>query len=339
MTQRGRKPSRLRIEDVARAAGVSPITVSRAIGNPGRVSEATRFKVLEAVSKTGYVVNTHASSLATGKSSLIPVFVSNLRNPHFATALQGASDAFEGSRFHLLMAHTNYSDRLELEMLNSLLSFQPAAAMFTGIVQSEQAREMLRGLDIPVVEMWDFSLSPLDMLVGFSNAEGGRLMGEHFGAQNFTSIAYAGRTKDRGAQRLSGFQEELALYGKSTDLVLALEGPRTTDDGGAALDEILSRNPEIDAIFFATDSLAIGAIMRARDRRLDVPGRLAIAGYGDLDTAKQIVPALTTIHVASYEMGLKAGQMLRTRLENKAVSSNILRTPVSLEVRASTSRR
>ncbi len=290
------------------------------------------------VAKTGYVVNTHASSLATGKSSLIPVFVSNLRNPHFATALQGASDAFEGSRFHLLMAQTNYSDRLELEMLNSLLSFQPAAAMFTGMVQSELAREMLRKLDIPVVEMWDFSPSPLDMLVGFSNAEGGRLMGEHFGAQNFSHVAYAGRTKDRGAQRLSGFQEGLALFGKSAELVLPLEGPRTTEDGGAALDEILSRNPAIDAIFFATDSLAIGAIMQARDRGFDVPGRLAIAGYGDLDTAKQIVPALTTIHVASYEMGKKAGQMLRNRLENKEITTRILRTPVSLEIRASTSR-
>lgn len=338
MNERGRKSKNIRIEEVARVAGVSPITVSRAIGNPGRVSDATRIKVLKAVSQTGYVVNTHASSLATGRSSLIPVFVSNLRNPHFATALQGASDAFEGSRFHLLMAQTNYSDRLELEMLNSLLSFQPAAAMFTGIVQSEQARDMLRKLEIPVVEMWDFSPSPLDMLVGFSNAEGGRLMGEHFGTQGFAHIAYAGRTKDRGAQRLSGFQEGLALFGKSTQLVLALEGSRTTADGSAALDEILARDPETDAIFFATDSLAIGAIMRARELGLDVPGRLAIAGYGDLDTARLIVPALTTIHVASYDMGLKAGQMLRNRLENKKLPTKLLRTPVSLEIRQSTFR-
>jgi LacI family gluconate utilization system Gnt-I transcriptional repressor len=338
MSERSRKVGNVRIEEVARVAGVSPITVSRAIGNPGRVSDATRVKVLEAVSKTGYVVNTHASSLATGRSLLIPVFVSNLRNPHFANALQGASDAFDGSRYHLLMAQTNYSDRLELEMLNSFLSFQPAAAMFTGIVQSEQARNMLRKLDIPVVEMWDFSPTPLDMLVGFSNAEGGRLMGEHFGAEGFSRIAYAGRTKDRGAQRLSGFQEGLALYGKSTALVVAMEGSRTTEDGSAALDEILSRAPDTDAIFFATDSLAIGAIMRAREKGIEVPRQLALAGYGDLDTARQIVPALTTIHVASYDMGLKAGQMLRNRLENKTLSTKLLRTPVTIEVRQSTSR-
>lgn len=163
-------------------------------------------------------------------------------------------------------------------------------------------------------------------------------MGEHFGSKGFSRIAYAGRTKDRGAQRLSGFQEGLALYGKSAELVIALEGSRTTEHGSAALDEILERDAETDAIFFATDSLAIGAIMRARELGIDVPGRLAVAGYGDLDTARQIVPTLTTIHVASYEMGLKAGHMLRNRLENKKISSRILRTPVVLEVRQSTSR-
>lgn len=338
MSERARPSRPVRLDEVARVAGVSPITVSRAIGNPGRVSEATRLKVLEAVARTGYVVNAHASSLASGRSSLIPVFVSNLRNPHFANALQGASDAFEGSRYHLLMAQTGYSDRLELEMINSFLAVQPAAAMFTGIVQSDEARAMLKRLDIPVVEMWDFSPTPLDMLVGFSNAEGGRLMGEHFGEMGFSHIAYAGRTRDRGAQRLGGFQEGLALFGKAPELVVSLEGPRTTADGSAALDEILDRAPQTDAIFFATDSLAIGAIMRARELGLDVPGRLAIAGYGDLDTARQIVPALTTIHVASYQMGLKAGQMLRNRLENKVLPSKILRTPVTLKTRRSTAR-
>jgi LacI family gluconate utilization system Gnt-I transcriptional repressor len=204
------------------------------------------------------------------------------------------------------------------------------------MVQSKEAREALVKLAIPVVEMWDFSPTPIDMLVGFSNAEGGRLMGEHFGQRGFKRIAYSGRTKDRGAQRLAGFQEGLALFGKTPSLVVPLEGSRTTADGSAALDEIVERLPDCDAIFFATDALAIGAIMRARERGIAVPDRIAIAGYGDLDIAGQIAPALTTIHVASYDMGLRAGQMLRQRLEGKIPASTILRCPVTLEVRAST---
>lgn len=328
----------IRLEDVARFAGVSPISVSRALGNPGRVSDATRKKVLEAVAQTGYMVNSHASSLKSGRSSLIPVFVSSLQNAHFANALQGASDAFEGSRFHLLMAQTSYSDRLEQEALSSVLPFKPAAAMFTGMVQSAEARATLQKLGIPVMEMWDYSPTPIDMLVGFSNAEGGRLIGEHFGQLGFQRIAYAGRTKDRGAQRLSGFQEGLALFGKRPRLVVPLEGSRSTADGGDALERIIRKLPDCDAIFFATDNLAIGAVLRAREIGLDVPGKVAIAGYGDLDIARQITPALTTVHVGPYAMGRRAGEMLRSRLEGEGLGSTVLRCPIHLEVRASTVR-
>lgn len=328
----------VRLEDVARVAGVSPISVSRALGNPGRVSAEMRHKVAEAVAQTGFVLNSHASTLKSGRSTLIPVFVSSIQNAHFANALQGASDAFEGSRYHLLMAQTKYSDRLEQEMVDSVLPFKPAAVMFTGMVQSKAARDTLKKLAIPVMEMWDYSPTPIDMLVGFSNAEGGRLMGEHFGQRGFRRIAYAGRTKDRGAQRLAGFQEGLALYGTAPALVVPLEGSRTVADGGAALDRILRQMPDCDAVFFATDSLAVGAVLRASELKLDVPRRLAIAGYGDLDTASQITPTLTTIHVGAYDMGLKAGKMLRARLESKDVPSSILRCPIRLEVRGSTAR-
>jgi LacI family gluconate utilization system Gnt-I transcriptional repressor len=188
------------------------------------------------------------------------------------------------------------------------------------------------------MEMWDYSPSPIDMLVGFSNAEGGRLIGEHFGELGFECIAYAGRTKDRGAQRLAGFQEGLALYGRKPRVIVPLEGSRTTADGGDALDLIMDKLPDCDAIFFATDNLAIGAILRAKESGVPVPNRVAIAGYGDLDIARQITPSLTTVHVGPYEMGLKAGQMLRARLEGHDPGSTILRCPIRLEVRASTGR-
>ncbi|MBI4921483.1 MAG: LacI family DNA-binding transcriptional regulator [Devosia nanyangense] len=329
-------PGGVRLEDVARVAGVSPISVSRALGNPGRVSEAMRRKVAEAVAKTGFVLNSHASTLKSGRSTLIPVFVSSIQNAHFANALQGASDAFEGSRYHLVMAQTNYSDRLEQEMVDSVLPFKPAAVMFTGMVQSKGTRETLKRLAVPVMEMWDYSPTPIDMLVGFSNAEGGRLMGEHFGQRGFRKIAYAGRTRDRGAQRLAGFQEGLALYGSAPALVLPMEGPRTVADGGAALERILQQLPDCEAIFFATDSLALGAILRAAELEIEVPKTLAIAGYGDLDIARHIAPSLTTIHVGAYDMGLRAGKMLRARLESKELASTILRCPIQLEVRTST---
>ena len=339
MTEEGahrRARRTVRVEDVAREAGVSPITVSRALSNPEKVKEETRRRVVDAVARTGYVVNRFASSLRSGRSSIVSVFVSNLQNQHFANAIQGCADAMEGSRYHLLMAQTGYSDKLQQDMVEQVLPFRPAAVMFTGIVQSEHTRSQLRSLGIPVMEMWDYRPDPIDMLVGFSNAEGGRLMGEHFGRRGFRRIAYAGRTEDRGAQRLAGFRNGLAAFGLGVDHVLPLEGKRTIVEGMAAFEQIRRELPGCDAIFFGTDILAVGAMLQARHLDVAVPGEIAIAGYGDLEYSKQLHTPLTTIHVASYQMGLAAGKMLRQRLQHDEIAEHIVLSPIRLEARAST---
>jgi LacI family gluconate utilization system Gnt-I transcriptional repressor len=323
----------VRVEDVARVAGVSPITVSRALSNPSKVREETRQKVAAAVAETGYVVNSFASSLRSGRSSIISVFVSNLQNPHFATAVQGCADALEGSAYHLLMAQTGYSDTLQQQMLEQVLPFRPAAAMFTGLVQSEETRETLRRLGVPVMEMWDFRPDPVDMLVGFSNAGGGKLMGAHFRQRGFRRVAYVGRTADRGAQRLAGFTEG---YGAAPALVLPMEGTRTVSDGMLALDMVRQDLPGCDAIFFSTDLLALGAVLKARQLGVSIPEDIAIAGYGDLETSRHLATPLTTIHVSSYEMGHAAGSMLLKRLRSEAIDERILLSPIRLEVREST---
>jgi LacI family gluconate utilization system Gnt-I transcriptional repressor len=333
---KGRAGRTVRVEDVAREAGVSPITVSRALSNPEKVKEETRRKVAEAVAKTGYVVNSFASSLRSGRSSIISVFVSNLQNQHFANAMQGCADALEGSRYRLLMAQTGYSETLQEDVVEQVLPFRPAAAMFTGVVQSEHTRAQLKALGIPVMEMWDYRPDPIDMLVGFSNAEGGRLMGEHFGRRGFRRIAYAGRTEDRGAQRLEGFREGLAAFGGQVDFVLPLEGKRTILEGMAALEQIRAALPGCDAIFFGTDVLAVGAMLKARHLNIAIPDEIAVAGYGDLEFSKQLFTPLTTVHIASYEMGRAAGEMLRRRLQREEIAESIVLSPIHLEARAST---
>ncbi len=329
----GRKAVGARIEDVARAAGVSPISASRALGNPGRVSEGTRLKVEAAAAQLGYVVNNFASALRSGRSPIIPVFVSSLQNPHFANAMQGTQNALEGSRFHLLMAQTSYSDQLETEMVASMLPFKPAALMFTGMVHSEATRTRLRSLGVPVMEMWDYSPDPIDMLVGFSNTDGGVLMGEHFGRQGFSRIAYVGRTMDRGAQRLAGFRAGL---GREPALVLPMEGARSYADGERALDTVRDMLPDCDAIFFATDVLAVGASFRARQLGISIPGEIALAGFGDLEVSRHLPSPLTTITVSGYDMGIAAGRMVASRLEGKTVEPAVVQFPVTLQVRAST---
>jgi len=323
----------VRVEDVAREAGVSPITVSRTLSNPEKVREETRKKVEAAVAKTGYVLNRFASSLRSGRSTIISMFVSNLANPHLANAIQGCADALEGSRYHLLLAQTGYSGELQADMLEEVLPFRPAAMIFTGLVESDARREQLRAMDLPVMELWDYSADPIDMLVGFSNADGGTLLGRHFRERGYRKVAYAGRTMTTGGHALGGLVEGL---GREVDFVLPLDGRLGFNDGMTAFETVMLQLPDVDAIQFGGDVLAVGAILQARKMGIDIPGQVAIAGYGDLEFSAHVTPSLTTIHVSSYQMGLAAGEMLLRRLNNQEIGKRVVSTPIHLEVRDST---
>jgi LacI family gluconate utilization system Gnt-I transcriptional repressor len=335
-TKRANRP--VRVEDVARVAGVSPITVSRALSTPEKVRAETRKKVVDAVAQTGYVVNSFASSLRSGRSSIITVFVSSLLNPHFATSMQGLVDAFEGKRYHLMFAQTGHSEELEANLVGSVLPFRPAGVVFTGVVRSETTRTALQQLAIPMLEMWGHRPDPIDMLVGFSNHEGGRLVGDHLGNAGYRRICYCGNTQDRAADRIAGLREGLAPYGAELCKILPMEGARRIQDGVAGLDAILAEASGIDAVFFGSDILASGAVLRCQELGIRIPEQLAIAGYGDLDFAAYMRPSLTTVHIPSYQMGYQGGRMLLDRLAGESVKQPVLLHPITLQARQSTER-
>lgn len=324
----------VRLEDVAREAGVSPITVSRALSTPHKVRRETRERVAEAVAQTGYVVNSIASTLRSGRSNIVTVFVASLQNPHFAAEVQGIIDAFQGSRYKLMFAQTGWAGELTAEIIEQLLPFRPAGMVLAGVGGDRATRKALINLDIPIVEMGE-PANTVDMLVQISSFEAGRLMGEHFCQRGFTRIAFCGHTIGHGATRLEGFKSALAKFGLVPSLILSIEGTQSVPDGVASVAEIFARLPDCDAIFYGSDLLALGALIEARRRGVEVPGQLAIAGYGDLDFAEHLDPPLTTIRISDHEIGRTAGDMLLKRLENIAFDQPVVRLPVTLAVRHS----
>ena len=329
----------IRVEDVARVAGVSPITVSRALRTPEKVKSATLERVLEAVRETGYQINSIASSLRSGQSSFVSVFVASLRNPHFAAAMQGVIDAFEGSRFHLMFAQTGYAEDLSAEVVRTMLPFKPAAILFTGIVREPETQRFLKALNVPVMELWGEEPNPIDMLVASPSREGGRLMGQHFGQEGFRRIAYAGHTSMRSSARIEGFREGLEQFGASISMLVPMEGTTEMEDGLTAFEQIRRDMPDCDAMMFGSDVMAAGAFVRAQELDLDIPNGIAIAGYGDLFFASQTRPPLTSVKIFDYEIGQTAGRMLLRRLNGERVDQLIIQVPLKLEVRGSTTRR
>ena len=327
----------MRVEDVAREAGVSPITVSRALSSPHKVRFETRERVAAAVATTGYVVNSIASTLRSGRSSIVTVFVASLQNPHLAAAVQGIIDAFEGSRIRLMFAQTGWSEEVSDDLVQTVLPFRPAGLVFSGVGCDEATRKALIELDVPVIEL-GVRANPIDMLVQMPSFEAGRLMGEHLGAQGFSRIAFCGHTLGHGAARLKGFHAGLSEFDVAPSLILPVEGTQSVGDGILSLGRILGDLPDCDAIFFGSDLLAMGALIEARRRRIAIPARLAIAGYGDLDFAASLEPPLTTIQISDHEMGRVAGDMLRRRLDQQVVEQPVVQIPVRLVVRQSTER-
>jgi LacI family transcriptional regulator, gluconate utilization system Gnt-I transcriptional repressor len=326
----------VRVEDVAREAGVSPITVSRALSAPQKVRPETRERVMEAVARTGYVVNSIASSLRSGRSSIVTVFVASLLNPHFAAAMQGALDAFEGSRFRLMFTQTGYVDGIKAEIIELMRPFAPAAVMFAGTPLRTEAREALRKVGVPIMEMWSGADDPIDMVAGASIETGACLMGEHFVKQGYKHIAYAGQTKVPGGIGLAGFRRGIEEAGGKLGFTLAIEGTGTLSAGIAALGQLRKDYPECDAVYFGSDLLAVGAQIAARQSGLELPRDLAMSGYGDLEFAQHLTPALTTVQVSDYETGRLAGLALRERLESGMRSGPIIQVPMRLVVRDST---
>jgi len=336
--QQGTKKRRtVRVEDVAREAGVSPITVSRTLSSPDKVKPETREKVTAAVQRLGYVVNSIASTLKSGRSSIITVFVPNLQNPTFASVVQGMVDAFAGTRYSVMFSQTGWQEKLTPSFVEAVVPFRPAGIVMTGVEGDRATARLLMDLDIPVVEVGERT-HPVDLLVQTSSFEAGRLMGEHFGEQGFNRIAFSGHTLGHGAERLRGFRAGLERHGREPVLILPIEGTQTVEDGVTSIHEIRRRQPECDAIFYGSDVLAIGALMEAKHLGIAVPEQLAIAGFGDIEFSRHMTPSLTTMNISTYDSGRTAGEMLLARLEHNTLDRLVANLPIKFQARQSTAR-
>ncbi|PRD45659.1 transcriptional regulator [Phyllobacterium phragmitis] len=307
------------IEDVARLAGVAPITVSRAIRQPGKVSAEKRERIRLAISQTGYKTNPHASALRSGRTNIVLAFVSNLFSQQFALAVRGCAQVLEKAGYQFLVGQTSYSYSKETAIIQSLQALKPAAVMFTGVIELERNRESLRSLDIPIMETWAYPRDPIDLLVGFSNTDAGRMAANHLADRGYRRVAYIGRRGGRGALRLKGFREVCAERGLDFKCEIVCDEVESVSDGRRSLARLFDQTNDIDAVFCANDLLAIGALMEARRRKLTVPSDLAIIGFGENDMAGELSPGLTTIAIDSFALGQFAGEMLMQRLSGEPV--------------------
>lgn len=327
--------SKPRIEEVAARAGTSPITVSRALRDPTKVAPGTRAKVMAAVAALGYIPNLSASSLASRRSGIVGLLVPTIDNSIFAATVQGLTDAIATAGLQLLLGDFRYSEEGEKTLVRALVGRQPEALVVVGVVRDAALRAMLLQLAIPVIETWDLTAKPVDTVVGFSNDAAGAAMARHLLSRGYRRLAFVGGRDHRAEARAQGLATVLMEAGAPAPTIEWV-GSATIAEGRRAVGHILSKAPRTEGVFFATDVLAVGGLLECQSRDIAVPSRLAIAGLGDLEIARELAPALTTVRIPAYEIGRRAGEIVTSRLRGETAGPRVVDLGFSVLGRDST---
>jgi LacI family gluconate utilization system Gnt-I transcriptional repressor len=308
------------LADVAKVAGVSPITVSRALNQPHLVRPNTVARVQAAVQQTGYVKNMMAGALASNRSRLVSLVLPTISTPIFADMVQAASDHLTTAGYQVMLGLSSYEAWREEVLVETILSRRPDGVILTGSLHTDNTRRRLQAAQVPVVEAWDLTPSPIDMMVGFSHEEVGHAIAQHLLARGYRRIAILSVDDSRAARRNQGLQAGLAKHGVRAAAVQEMPLPSTFAVGRDGLSLLLERCPELDAVVCSSDTLAHGVLTEAIARGLSVPGQLAVVGFGDLNFAAQTYPPLSTVRVDGANIGRVAAQAILDRLDGKAVA-------------------
>ena len=311
------------MEDVARAAGVSAITVSRALNTPDKLSPSTLRAVRAAIERLRYVPNLTAGSLASNRSRTVAVIVPTVNSSIFSDTIDGLAQALSAQQYQLLLGQTNYRLEDESALVQAFLGRRVDGLVLTGVNHARGVRSSILRAGIPVVETWDLSERPIHMLVGFSNHAAGNAAARYLLGKGHAPLGYIGGVDDRSVARLQGFREAAREAGAGEVASAQLPVPSSPADASQALAHLLSTaTPR--AIFCSNDMLAAGALFECARRRIRVPQDLAIMGFADLPIAASIEPRLTSMQVRATEMGLRAGQMLLGHLAGEASRGRIV---------------
>lgn len=307
------------MKDVAHLAGVSSITVSRTISAPDKVAKATRQRVLNAIEQVGYIPNSLAGSLAARRSQVIGVLVPTITNSIFADTINGMTDVLTPRRYKLLLGASGYSLNAEASLIDTMLAHRPAGIVTTGLQHAPRARARLAATEIPVIETWNIDGEPIDCSIGFSNYRACYEMVEHLVHAGYRSIGFVSApvtANDRAAQRLQGYRNAMADFGLASGRHFEREATFSFHSGTDSLKSLLSGDQNFDAIFFANDILAIGALLECQRQGIRVPEDLAIAGFDDVELAAQVIPSLTTVRIPRYRIGEVSANVLLQRIEH-----------------------
>jgi len=334
---------RVRLEDVARAASVSPKTVSRVLNDEANVSDETRKRVLAAMEAMDYRPHPSARSLAGSRSFLVAMLYDNNDNPastYLAEIQDGVLEACDEHRYSMMVRPLRMRGDDFIRRLDTLISdHHPDGVVLTPpITDYAPLLKRLRERNVPYA-----SVSPMQRngVIGVTMDEqaAARAIVEHLLELGHRRIAHVIGIADHGASRwrLAGYREAMAAAGLPEDPALVVQGAFTFGSGVAAARELFALKQPPTAVFAANDDMATGVMWAAGEYGLKVPHDLSVCGFDDTPLARQLWPALTTVQQPSREMGKIAATQLLNLLRGRG-PGQLVQVPFALQIRDSTAR-
>lgn len=324
------------LRDVAKLAGVAPITASRAVNSPGQVSPEVLQKVMDAVQRTGYVPNRIAGGLASSRSRLIAAIVPSMVMSVYMQMIEALNSALFDSGYQLMLGQTGFSQEREDQLLDAVIGRRPDGIFLTGIMHSSNGRSKLLASGIPVLETWDLTPTPIDMLIGFSHVDIGREVAHFLMTKGRSRFAVVSAEDERASRRASSFVVTIEKSGCRPVVVANVGSSRSLKGGREAFLQLMKAAPDVDAIFCSSDLLALGIMTEARAQGVTVPGQIAVMGFGDVPFLADMVPALSTVRINGADIGQQAARCLIDRAEGRRVSQNIVDVGFAIVERGTT---
>ena len=305
--------SRPTLEDVARLAGVSLGSASRALSVPDQVKPATLLKVQRAVEHLGYVRNGAAQALASRKTRTVATVYPTLDNPIFAASIQSLQQTLWTLGYQLLVASHEYKPEREGEVLRAILERGVDGIVLVGTDHVDEVFDLARQYRLPYVMTWSTDERRTRDCVGFSYYDAAFEMANLVAQYGHTRIALCvgvAHGNERVRARIAGTRAALKAAGLKLRPDWIEEQPFTFEGGRQAVRNLMVGEAPPTALICGTDIQAVGAMGECRDRGLRVPDDLSVTGSDDIELASLVEPRLTTVHVPTAEIGVRAAKRI-----------------------------
>jgi len=307
------------MQDVAREAGVSVNTVSRALAGKPDVSPETRARVLEVAERLGYRPNKLARGLRSNKTGTIGVVVTDIANPFFGALVKGVERAARQHDYSIILQDTDEDYEREREAIQVMLAERVDGLLITPVQTGTETIEELKEAGLPFVLLGrHFDDLETDYVVT-DDVEGGFLATEHLIKLGHKRIAMINGPLhiSSARERFQGYKKALDHYGIELDESIVSAGATTTEEGYELTKSLLDRPARPTAIFAYSDFVAFGVMRAIREARLKVPEDVAVVGYDDVEFSSHLEVPLTTVKIPKGLLGERAVESLLNKIDGK----------------------